>query len=96
DYHLLLSPLVKKLNIKRLVLALGSDGNLIAGAEVRSVERDDDYLVYASNLTSGEISFWLKGEKPINMVQDLRTLQEISGNKITLNPYQETIFRIKK
>jgi len=96
DYHLLLSPIVQKLKIERPILALDQDGNLITGAEVRSVEREDDYLVYASNLTSANVSFYLEGETTIASVQDLRTLEEISGNLITLLPFQETIFRIKK
>lgn len=96
DYHPLLSPIVQKLKIKRPILALDQDGNLITGAEVRSVEREDDYLVYASNLTSANVSFYLEGETTITSAQDLRTLEKISGNQITLLPFQETIFRIKK
>ncbi len=96
DYHLLLSPIVQKLNVSRPVLALDEDGNLITGVEVRSVEREDDYLVYASNLTSAIISFKLKGEKEVTSVQDLRTLDEITGSHITLRPFQETVYRIKK
>lgn len=96
DYHQLLSPLAQKLNIKRPILAVDNNGHLITRAEVRSVERETDYIVYASNLTSATVSFNLKGEKEINSVRDLRTLEEIAGNKITLQPFQETIFRIKK
>lgn len=96
DYHLLLSPIVEKLKVRRPVLALDQDGNLITGIELRSAEREDDYLVYASNLTSANVSFSLKGEKEITSLQDLRTLGEIAGNHITLLPFQETIYRIKK
>lgn len=96
DYHLLLSPLVKNLHIKRPILAVDDKENLITGAEVRSIERENDYLIYASNLTSDSISFSLQGEKAIGSVQDLRTLEQIRGNKITIQPFQETIFRIEK
>ncbi len=96
DYHLLLSPLVKRLHIKRPILALDSNDNLVTGAEIRSVERENDYLVYASNLTDQLIPFTLQGEKTISSAQDLRTLEIIQGNKITLKPFEETIFRIIK
>lgn len=58
DYHRLLSPLVQKLKLKRPLLAYdqnGGDG--ITGVEVRAVEREYDYLVYASNLKSVPVTF---------------------------------------
>jgi len=96
DYHRLLSPLAQKLNLKRPLLAVDQNGDLITGVEVRAVERDNDYLVYASNLKSDTIIFSLRGEKSLGIIRDLRSLQEITNENIKLNPYQETIFIIKK
>lgn len=96
DYHRLLSPLVQKLRLKRPLLAYDQNGDLITGVEVRAVEREYDYLVYASNLKSVPVTFSLKGEKNLGMVRNLRSLQEITNENIKLNPYQETIFSIKK
>lgn len=96
DYHRLLSPLVQKLRLKRPLLAYDQNGDLITGVEVRAVEREYDYLVYASNLKSVPVTFSLKGEKNLGTVRNLRSLQEITNENIKLNPYQETIFSIKK
>lgn len=96
DYHRLLSPLVQKLKLKRPLLAYDQNGDLITGVEVRAVEREYDYLVYASNLKSVPVTFSLKGEKNLGTVRNLRSLQEITNENIKLNPYQETIFSIKK
>lgn len=96
DYHLLFAPLAQKLKLKRPLLAVDQKGNLITGVEVRAVERDNDYLVYASNLKSDPIIFSLRGEKSLGIIRDLRSLQEITNENIKLNPYQETIFSIKK
>jgi len=78
------------------VLGIGKDGNLITGAEVRAVEREKDYLVYASNLTSEPIEFDLNGAGKIGSVLDLRGLTEPANAHIKLNPYQETIFKVEK
>jgi hypothetical protein len=96
DYHLLLSPFVEKLKLRRPLLAVDQKGNLVAGAEIRSVERKDDYLVYASNLGSETIVFSLQGESKISTIEDLRTLEQINDNKVVLTPFKETIFRIQK
>ena len=96
DYHVFLVTSCTKLGIKRPVKAVDTDGNLITGAEVRSVERERDILVYASNLTADPIEFDLKAAKEINSVLDLRSLKEIKGCHIKLAPWQETIFRVEK
>jgi hypothetical protein len=96
DYHLLFSPLAKSTGLNRPVMGIGSDGMLVTGAEVRAVEREKDYLVYASNLTSGTVEFDLKGNAELGAVLDLRTLVQIPEGHIKLGPYQETIFRIEK
>lgn len=96
EYHLLLAPLVQKLNLKRSLLAVDQKGDLITGVEVRAVERDTDFLVYASNLKAEPIEFRLKGKEKTGAIRDLRSLQEITNENIKLNPYQETIFSIKK
>jgi len=96
DYHLLLSPLVQKLDIKRPLIALDINGNLMTVAEVRAIEHETDYLVYASNLTSTTIEFDLKGTLAVSSLLDLRSLLKIEGNHVKLKPYQETIFKIDK
>ncbi len=95
DYHLLLSPLAKSTGLNRPVMGIGSDGMPVTGAEVRAVEREKDYLVYASNLTSGPVEFDLKGSNSFGTITDLRRLT-ITGTHIKLEPFQETIFRIEK
>ena len=96
DYHWLLAPLVQKLKLNRPLLAIDKNDNLITGVEVRTVERSNDYLVYASNLKSEPVSFRLKGKEKIGPILDLRSLQEVSCNNLSLKPFQETIFRVKK
>ncbi|MEA1996861.1 MAG: beta-galactosidase, partial [Gemmatimonadota bacterium] len=61
DYHKLLAPLAEKLEINRPVVGVDNEGALVTGAEVRSVERKYDYLVYASNLGGEPVEFRLKG-----------------------------------
>ena len=95
DYHVLLSPIAKLAGLKPPVVGIGQDGMLVYGAEVRAVEREQDYLVYASNLTSGPVEFDLKGSDGFGTVTDLRR-QSITGTHIKLEPFQETIFRIEK
>jgi hypothetical protein len=96
DYHVFLSPLVQKLGISQPVKAVDPDGNLVTEAEVRAVDREKDFLVYACNLTSEPIEFDLKAASGITAVLDLRSLTEIAGSHITLGPWQETIFRVEK
>ena len=96
DYHLLLAPIGRQTGLNRPVLGIAKDGNLITGAEVRAVEREKDYLVYASNLTSEPIEFDLKGAGEMGSVIDLRSLTELGNGHIKLNPYQETIFKVEK
>ena len=95
DYHVLFSPMAKLAGLNRPVVGVGPDGMLVTGAEVRAVERDKDYLVYASNLTSGPVEFDLKGSDSFGTITDLRRLT-ITGAHIKLEPFQETIFRIEK
>jgi hypothetical protein len=96
DYHVFFAPLAQKLGIVRPVKAVDPYGNLITGAEVRSVEREKDYLVYASNQTADSVEFNLKASSDIKSVFDLRSLKEIAGCHIKLKPWQETIFRVEK
>jgi hypothetical protein len=96
DYHLLLSPLVILTGLNRPLLAQGNDGNPVTGAEVRAVERDNDYLVYASNLTSDTIEFDLTGEFNRRAVMDLRRMFSLDTNHIMLAPYEETILKVEK
>jgi len=99
SYHELLAPLVEQLGLKRPVVAVDSMGKLITGVEVRSVERKDDYLVYASNLGGQTVEFTLKGEKGCGgggVVEDLRRLRVVPAGRVKLGPWGETIFRVKK
>jgi hypothetical protein len=96
DYHLLFSSLVKGLGLKRPILGIDKNGNLITDVEIRSVERNDDILVYASNLKAEPVHFSLVGDTKLETIQNLRTLTKIPAEDITLEPFQETIFRVEK
>ena len=96
DYHTLLSPLAQFVSLNRPVVGIAGDGSLIAGAEVRAVERDNDYLVYASNLTADTVEFDLKGNEKISELIDLRSLNRLKSNHIVLAPFQETILKAEK
>ncbi len=97
DYHLLLSPIVEKIDLKRSVVGIASDGGLVYGAEVRAVERKLDYLVYASNLTSEAIEFNLKGlGVSLGEMTNLRNLKVADTQKIILAPHEEKMFKIAK
>jgi hypothetical protein len=96
DYHALLSVLAKELTLKRPVIAIDQNKKLITGAEVRGVERDDDWLVYVSNLSPNPVNFDLKVEGEHGAIQNLRSLVKLPDAHIKLGPYQETIFRIEK
>jgi hypothetical protein len=96
DYHLLLSHLAQKLNIKRPVTGVNPNGKLVTGAEIRALERETDYLVYASNLTAEPVELDLKAASKITALLDLRSLKEIAGCHIKLGPWQETIYRVEK
>jgi hypothetical protein len=96
DYHRLLSPIAHLAGVNRPVVGIGKDGGLIEGAEVRAVERDNDYLIYASNLTAGTLEFDLKGDNEISDPIDLRNLSGLKSNHIVLSPFQETILQAQK
>lgn len=96
DYHLFLAPLAEKLKLRRPLLAVDENGDLIIGVEVRAVERNNDYLIYASNLKAEPVSFRLKGKEKTGSILDLRSLEKISGDSLSLKPFQETIFRVEK
>lgn len=96
DYHKLLSPLTQKLGIKRPVTGRDQNGNLVTGVEVRAVEREKDYLVYASNLTPDPMEFDLKGSGDSGSIVDLRSLQQVPDGHVKLDPFQETIFKVGK
>ena len=96
DYHALFSALAKKLTLKREVTGVDQNGKLVTGAEVRGVERDDDWLVYASNLLPDPVEFDLKVEGKYGAIENLRSLTKLPDAHIKLEPYQETIFRIEK
>jgi hypothetical protein len=96
DYHLLFAPLAEKLGLKRPVVGVDQNGNLITGAEVRAVERARDYLVYASNLSGDTVKFDLKGARELGSVTDLRSLRTLPDKHVKLGPYQERLFKIFK
>jgi beta-galactosidase GanA len=96
DYHRLLDPLARKLGLRRPVLGMDQAGNLVTGVEVRAVEREADYLVYACNLTSEQVEFDLKSSGEAGEITELRSLREIPEGHVSLNPFQETIYKIEK
>jgi hypothetical protein len=96
DYHTLLAPLAQKLGLKRPFVGVDKDGNLVTGVEVRAVEREADYLVYASNLTQEPVEFDLKGSGEPGIIIDLRSLHKVPEGHVTLDPFQETIFKAEK
>jgi len=96
DYHLLFSPLAKLIGLSRPVVGINKSGDLVTGAEVRAVEREKDYLVYASNLTSGPVEFDLKGTFASGTITDLRSLIKCKSEHIRLEPFQETIYKVDK
>ena len=96
DYMAILEPLAERLELTRPLLAIDSQGDPVTGAEVRSVERKNDYLIYASNLGPAALEFEIKGQSDIGQMIDLRSLSKITGNHVRLEPWQETIFRVEK
>ncbi|GAI77438.1 unnamed protein product, partial [marine sediment metagenome] len=96
DYHKLLSPLAQKLGLKRPVKGIDQNGKLVTGVEVRSVEREADYLVYASNLTPEPVEFDLKGSGKPGVIIDLRSLHEVPEGHVRLGPFQETIYKVER
>jgi len=96
DYHQIFAPLAEKLDLQRPLVGVDAQGNLVTGAEVRAVERRNDYLIYASNLGSSPVEFTIKGKGKIGAVEDLRKLRPVPGGQVRLGPWQETIFRIEK
>ena len=96
DYHKLLVPLADRLGLNRPVLGLDSSGVPVTGAEVRAVERRNDYLVYACNLGEPPVEFDLEGEGPLGWIEDLRRLEPLTGTHVRLGPYQEMILRVEK
>ncbi|MCE5271394.1 beta-galactosidase [bacterium] len=95
-YHSLFEPLARLTGLNRPVTAVAADGSLLTGAEVRAVERGSDYLVYACNLGGKALEFDLKGASSLGAVTDLRSLEKLPGARVTLAPWQETIFRVEK
>ena len=65
-------------------------------AEVRAIERERDYLVYACNLSPETVEFTLEGSGGLGAIQDLRSLHRLESAQVKLMPYQETIFKIEK
>ena len=96
DYHQIFAPLAGKLDLRRPLVGVDAQGNLVTGAEVRAVERRNDYLMYASNLGASPVEFTIKGQGEIGAVEDLRKLRPVPGGQVRLGPWQETIFRIEK
>ena len=96
DYHQLFAPLAEKLQLRRPLVGVDASGKLVTGAEVRALERKNDYLMYASNLGSSPVEFTIKGKSEIGAVEDLRSLRPVPGGHVKLGPWQETIFRIEK
>ncbi len=97
-YLEVLAPLADQAGITRPVLGLTAEGRLVTGAEVRAVERERDLLIYASNLTGAAVEFELvaaDGGKVEN-AEDLRGFATLQGAKVSLKPWQETIYRVTK
>ncbi len=92
---LLMEKLAPIAGLKRPVVGVDNKGHLITGAEIRSIERENDYLVYACNLTGEPVEFSLQG-KILRELTDLRTMITLKTDQLTLKPYQETIYRIAK
>jgi hypothetical protein len=78
DYHLVFSDLTQKLALKRPVVGIDQNGKPVTGVEVRGVERDDDWLVYASNLQPEPVEFDFQVDGEFSAIQDLRSLAKIS------------------
>jgi len=95
-YREVFEPLAEKIGLNRPVIGLVEGGKLVTAAEVRSVERKDDYLVYASNLTAETVKFDLKGRENLGTAKDLRGFKTVNGLHVKLEPFQETIFRVEK
>ncbi|MCE5271393.1 beta-galactosidase [bacterium] len=95
-YHRVLEPLAASVGLARPVLGVGADNSLVTGAEVRGIEYDGGWLVYASNVGDSPVEFDLKGESPLGAITDLRRLQKLSGTHVKLGPWEETIFRVEK
>ncbi len=97
DYHQLLEPITRELGLAGPLVGLDDQGKLITGAEVRSVDYEGAWLVYASNLTDQPVSFTLTAQRGSpGAVRDLRSLELLPGARIELAPRQETIFRVEK
>ncbi len=96
DYHKLFSPLAQKLGLNRPVKGIDKNGGLVTGVEVRAVEHEAYYLVYACNLTSKSVEFDLKRSGKPSVIMDLRSLHEVPEGHVMLEPFQETIYRIEK
>lgn len=96
DLHHVFASILEKTDMKRPIVGVNENGDLITKVEVRAVERDLDYLVYASNLTEDHVEFELRSNLKWETITDLRKMVEIREKNIKLGPYQETIFRIEK
>ncbi len=96
DYHKLFSPLAQKLGLKRPVTGRDQNGELVTGVEVRAVEREAAYLVYASNLTPEPVEFDLKASMESGDMIDLRSLHHVPDGHVKLGPFQETIFKVER
>ncbi len=96
DLHHVFASILEKTDMKRPIVGVNENGDLITKVEVRTVERDLDYLVYASNLTEDHVEFELRSNLKWETITDLRKMVEIREKNIKLGPYQETIFRIEK
>ena len=96
DYHQIFAPLAEKLQLRRPLMGVDAQGNLVTGAEVRAVERRSDYLIYASNLGSSPVEFMIKGKGELCAVEDLRKLRPVPGGQVRLGPWEEKLFRVEK
>lgn len=96
DYHRLLEPLAARAGLRRQLMGLGVDGSLVTGAEVRGIEYEGGWLVYASNLGDKPVEFDLKSDSPLGAITDLRSLKRLASPHVKLDPWQETVFRVEK
>jgi hypothetical protein len=96
DYHQILAPLAAQAGLVRPITGVDASGELVTGAEVRSIADGGAYLVYASNLGAAPVEFDLKGQGTLGRITDLRARQVLDGAHVRLAPWQETIFRVEK
>ena len=96
SYHNVLEPLADKLGLERPLVGVTSEGTLVTGAVVRAVERKNDWLMFACNITGEPVEFDIAGQSEMGRITELRSLKQLTGTHVKLEPYQEIILQIAK